>query len=339
MNLNLIEEVVVRLQRGANPERFGEDLKAFLKNPSLWRGSDESVSARASTDEPKSVAPEMHGSHPYRVAPLATNWLDSRLTREMKLYADIEEASGVELTWPRDLFMATLEKFGREAVEIWEREFGLRVGTIPDYAVYQNAPFPQNKPCTWFYKKVLAGKIGDASDGVFVPDTEAFRLRSAVVLFDPRRRPMFKDGHQLWPEDKKFLGGLIARLRNEKKLCSFKSIPSLSRFGVSPDDWEWAVKPVLGSIKEFAGVVWRLERVIEWSFLCQTHPELPRATDGETDTWIQFEDCYKDARHRLCGGRNEYESYKQVYECHDNAANIRNGAWSLRPLGVLAAGG
>jgi hypothetical protein len=48
--LALAEEVLVRLQRGENPDRFAGDLEAFLKDPACWRETDSGL-AVPETDE------------------------------------------------------------------------------------------------------------------------------------------------------------------------------------------------------------------------------------------------------------------------------------------------
>ncbi len=270
---------------------------------------------------------------PVAAVTTATPNLDHYFGREVAMYVRIRETYGVNLTWPLDQFAATLQKIGAERIALWEGKYGLRIGTIPDYAITPEAAFPPVKPRAWFYDQVAAGKVGQLTGDVFVPNTEAFRLRPAVVLFDPRQKPAYKDGKQMWVGDEQFLGGVITRLRQAGTLQSFKWCSPGSRFGISPNDWEQVVKPALTGLEDFVGAAWQLEPAAVWSFLSQAHPDLPRVRDGETSTWVFFEEYFEGAHSRLSGGSSDHGGLASVFW---DAADFRLVDWSPRPLGVLA---
>lgn len=316
--LDLLEEIAARLNRGQGREEFVERLTAFLKVPQ--------VGGSVSNKPP-------HVSKPRVVAPVAIPTLDHYISRELAVYARIREQYGVDLAWPRGQFTTTLLKLGPERIALWEQKYGLRIGTIPEYAVKPEAAFPPIKPRAWFYQEVAQAKVGRMILGKFVPDTEAFRLRPAVVLFDPRQKPAYKDGRQMWARDGQFLGAIITRLRQSGTLASSKGCPIGSRFGISPNDWEQVIKPALGNQEDFSGVAWQLEPMMVWNFLCQAHPDLPRARDGETSTGLSFEEYCGPSDYRLCGGRADCGGLSRVGW---NDTGYRSGYWSPRPLGVLA---
>lgn len=265
--------------------------------------------------------------------------VDAILAREDGIYAGIKEQSGVGLPWPRDAFAAAIEKCGPKQIALWEREYRLRVGTIPDYAVTQEAPFPRIKPWAWFYEQVAAGMIGDLEGGEFVADRAAYQLRPAVVLFDPRQLPSLIDG---WNLDQGLLGVLVAQLRDAGALRAWDNMPLDVPVQIPGEEWEKTLLPALSRLDSFSGVSWRLERAIECNFLCQAHPKLPRARDRDQSAFgalAYFQDFYnrKLGGHwwRLAGrahggARLDYVSQYDTLNTYNHLV--------LRPLGVLATG-
>jgi hypothetical protein len=115
-------------------------------------------------------------------------------------------------------------------------------------------------------------------------------------------------------KDDNLLGPIIERLRQEGKIAKYEYGTPASRFGVSGDDeWEDQIRPALA---EFLGIKVarvRLERAIESNIIPQLYSYLPRQRDGETDTWVWYEEYFEDGSYRLYGGSSDFGGLSRVY--------------------------
>lgn len=278
------------------------------------------------------------------------HWIDQYLARESRTYAHISKQCGEILDWPRDRFVAALERVGRERVEAWEVRCGLRIGTIPAYAFTPRASFPGIRLTDRFYRWVQDGAICSFKGNRYVPDTDVIQAAEAVVLFDQRQKPQCAKGQQMWLGDESFLGPIIARLRydgragksgehNSRSDDPSVNVPAGSRFAIAPVQWATVIRPALQSAPLFGEVNWRLERWSDWYFLCHAHPELPRHRDDETDTWLFFEERVReneqpldDLRLQLVGGVSEDGGFASIYKSPCRATYNQT---SFRPIGIV----
>lgn len=238
-------------------------------------------------------------------------------------------------TYDLSLFRQTLESYGKEKVQGWQK-LGLEVHFLPKVVFTPDQSFPgwKVKPSDWFWQNLAAGKIKrHQADGQLATVRKA-SLEGIVALIDPRLKPTYQDGQQMFANDKEFMGSLIGRLRKEKIIALYDFGPQTSRFGISsPDEWQDQVRPaVAGRLKLEPDRV-RLELAIEANLIPQLYPAMPRQRDGETDSWVWYEEYFEGASCRLDGGDARCGGLANV--CWFCAG----GHWSyraVRPLGVLA---
>ena len=126
----------------------------------------------------------------------------------------------------------------------------------------------------------------------------------------------------------------IENLRAEGKVAHYDYGPQSSRFGVSFLEWDEHIRPALEARPEFEGVTFRLESVIEASFLSQACQQMPRRGDGQTNTWVWYRGYYEDATCRLVGGDFAFGGLADV--CYYSVVHHSNGG-AVRPVGVLDA--
>jgi len=260
---------------------------------------------------------------------LAGDWLEDILTKERKAHKDF---FGQEF----DLagFQVVLEKYGTEAISRWQK-LGLNPQYLPTVAMGQDTDFLgwKVKPEDWYCRQVATGKIFRRQpDGQLALDREAFKLEGITVLIDSRLKPQYQNGKQMFQRDN-LLGPIIKQLREEGKIAKYMCGSQSSRFGVSADEWENHIKLALA---EFLGVEVsqvRLERAIEASVIPQLYPHMPRKGDGETNTWVWYEEYFEGSSLRLHGGKSDYGGLSSVH--YSYWAGDRWPHRAFRPLVVL----
>lgn len=256
------------------------------------------------------------------------DWLESILAKECEAHRNFF-GQKFDLT----SFRAVLEKHGPQAISRWQN-LGLEPHFLPVVAITQDANFPgwKVKPRDWYYEQVVGGKIlRRQPDGTLVSDKEAFRLEGITVLIDTQLKPQYRDGKQMFQKDN-LLGSIIERLRRDGKIARYEYGPKSSRFGVSAEEWEEHIKSALAEFFSVEVTRVRLERAIEANVIPQLYPHTPRQRDGETNTWVWYEEYFGDASHRLCGGSSYHGGLSGVrYDWIDHRWESR----ALRPLVVL----
>jgi len=241
------------------------------------------------------------------------------------------------------LFQKTLQKYGKKQVEHWE-EMGLMVGYLPKEKMSQDAKFWEGKvrPGNFLYEQSRAGNILRLNPGgELIKDKHAGELEEIVILFDTRCKPSYTDGSQMWENDEKYLGTVIANLRKEGKIKSYDWCPQSSRFGITVEpngEWYKHVRPalagLLGPRVDINSV--RFETATESNVLSQLYSDLFRGEDGETNTWYWLEQFFEGTHLRLNGGNSDYGGLASI-DWDDS-----NEPWnciSFRPLAVLAPRG
>lgn len=157
---------------------------------------------------------------------------------------------------------------------------------------------------------------------------KAVELHGVSVLIDTRLKPAYDNGKQIYENDN-LLGPIIKQLRKAKKIAKYEYGSQDSRFGVSADEWEKQVKPTLGEILKVSSVL--LEPTIVANVIPQLYPYMPRKDDGNTNTWVWYEEYFEDRGKRLNGGNSDNGGLANVnWNDADNSWNNR----SVRPLVV-----
>lgn len=230
------------------------------------------------------------------------------------------------------LYRDTLAKLGPKKVAEWEK-LGLRVHFLPDVIFTQESTFPgwKVKPEKWYWDSLAESKLFCCNaDGKLITVNKA-NLGGIIVLVDTRKKPSYKEGEQMFTNDKLFLGQLIADLRKEGKIARYEYGPQTSRFGVSADEWQDYIQPAL--VEKITEVSWRLETVIEMNVIPQLYRYMPRKDDGQTNTWVWLEEFFEDGQYRLYGGYSDFGGLSYVNWYY---ADFHWSDRSFRPLGVLA---
>lgn len=257
------------------------------------------------------------------------NWLDRLVARE----AAAHEMRKTK--WNNELFVKAAELYGREWVHYWECRLLLRFSALPITGPHQGADvWWRIKPCDWFYHRVAAKKVGRIVDDRFQPDREVFELLGEIVLIDTRRKPIYKNGRQMWEFDEHFCGRVLKQLRKSGDILRYKHGSQKSRFGVDAgSSWREHFRPELAKLLNLDPFRVRLERVVEANAISQFYSDLPRTQDDTTDTWVWCEEYFEDANCRLFSNGTA-DSGRTAVEFGD--PDLGRSDRSFRPLAVLA---
>lgn len=265
------------------------------------------------------------------------DWLDQHVAKERACH---KAFFGNEIVSSFDCskFEATLKRFGQAKINEW-LELGLEPHFLPPVEMPQDATFPgwKVKPEQWFYDQVAAGKVMRLqSDGSVAVDKKALWLGDpdtggTLVLVDTRCKPSYQDGKQMWEKDN-LLEPIIENLRGGKKIAGYDDSPASSRFGVSAEETEQQVCPALAERLGFSSAPVRSERMVEFNFVSQAYPDMPRAADGQTNTWVWFAEAFEGPAYRLFGGSSDCGGLAHV--SYHSSVDHWYGR-SVRPLAVL----
>jgi hypothetical protein len=231
---------------------------------------------------------------------------------------------------------AKLEEIGPEQIASWQKLMlepvywpTISLGPADNYVGWKK------KPEEWYFRIAREGKIRWRDKiGELDRSEEPCRIQAGVYLVDTRLKPLYDNGRQMWTRDGKFLGKLIRKLRREKKIFAPDGTSPATRFYLSANEAEQYLIPLLACQKIYKGVKqWRSERVSEFNFISQCFSWMPRSRDGETNTLIWFDDCFKDSGWRLDGGYSDHGGLADVVYFDD--ADYHWYYRSFRPLAVL----
>ncbi|MHB8169279.1 MAG: hypothetical protein ACYDET_06480 [Thermoleophilia bacterium] len=225
----------------------------------------------------------------------------------------------------------TLQYYGEERIANWKR-LDLEVHFLPQISLYQEVNFPgwKIKPEDWFWEKLKGGKLYLRSREGELEVAKAANLSGIVALIDIRQKPPYRGGQQMFLNDDSLLGSVLSKLRKQGKIATHKG-PLSSRFSVSADEWETHIRPTYAAKMGFDSSRVRLEKVIEVNTIPQIYQDLPRANDGQTDTWIWCEEHTEDLC-RLSAASVDRGGLKAVY---DNYSVHNWDHRAVRPLIVL----
>lgn len=229
-------------------------------------------------------------------------------------------------------FEQKLRFYGRKRIKAWQN-LGLEPHYLPLVSMMLDDDYPgwKIKLGQWFYQKLIEGKLCRYIDSQMIKATEA-KLGGISVLIDARLKPAFDDGRQMYEKDN-LLGPIIARLRKEGKIAHYDYGSQYSRFDISADEWEAAIKPALAGKLGLDAKQVRLETVEEGNIIPQIYLDLSRKDDGKTDTWVWYEQYLgDDCDLRLDGGDSTCGGLSSV---DDNSSDSHWRYRSVRPLVVL----
>ncbi len=202
-------------------------------------------------------------------------------------------------------FESTLLKYGEKKIQAWS-DLLLEPHFLPRVEMDRKAEFPGwlVRPDNHSYNVVYQGKVLRQIDGKLQPDKNAHWLSGNTVLIDTRLKPNYESGRQMYEND--YLGPFLAELREAGKISRYDYGDQSSRFGVSADEWEEQVKPVLSKDKrfEFGQDQWRFERAIEANVIPQIYLHMSRKNNGYTSTWSWYEEYFGGRSDRVIGGHS-----------------------------------
>lgn len=231
-------------------------------------------------------------------------------------------------------FTATLERFGEDRVGQWAK-LGLEPHFFPREAVFSADAKIRGwrvKPRSWFWEEVFTGGIKRRNAAGDLETVSEVRFDGVTLLVDVRCKPPYDGGRQMFVNDIDYLGALICVLRMRGKIDDYGS--QSSRFGISPCEWDEQVRPALEARPEFEGVTFRLELVLEANVIPQLYSRMPRRRDGQTNTWVWYEEFMGDTSCRLIGGSSAHGG---LADLHGGSPSDHCGSYAVRPVGVLDA--
>lgn len=228
-------------------------------------------------------------------------------------------------------FTANLKRYGGSKIRFWQK-LGLEPGFFPVIALSQDAELKgwTIKPNSWFYQHIAAGKIFRDINGQLIT-VNAANLEGITVLIDTRLKPQYNNGKQMYEKDN-LLGPVIEQLRKAGKIQKYEYGPQSSRFGVSANEWESQVKPVLAQKLCLNANQVRLECATEANVISKMYSYMPRKNDGDTNTWVWYEEFFEVRVNRLLGG---YSGYGGLAHVHWDSSGGHWHSGSFRPLAVL----
>jgi hypothetical protein len=262
------------------------------------------------------------------------DWLQDILKHEGQSHRDF---FGQEFNLPD--FEKTLNKYGQKKIREWQR-LGLEPHFLPEVFLAPNDSYTNWKVRLekWYHDKSAEGKILRSINGSLVADKEAFKIEGIVVLIDTRLKPAYEDGKQVYENDN-LLGPIIEELRREGTIAAYEYGSQSSRFGLSSNEWEGYVKPVLAETLGLRPNQIRLERAIEANIIPQLYPHMSRKDDSRTNTWIWYEEYLGSGNRRLHGGVTGHGAPTLLaFVCCRWPGDSPDRHWqcrSLRPLALL----
>jgi len=275
-------------------------------------------------------------------ADVAGGWIEEMVAREKEYHRNAlgqEIFSGIDYT----PFFNFLEQSGLEKVNQWQQDFR-RIVFLPPIKMTRDLELSDAwvKPRDWFYEQERQGKLMRFKpDGSVVKDENVLWLGNpetggTIALVDARKKPNYNDSKQMWDEDI-FLGGIIEKLRKDRKIQKYEYGPQSSRFGVSSQEVEQCVWSAYAKALGLEPCQVVSESMVRFNFISQAYPDMPRFHDGQTNTWIWLAEIwlaelFGDDSWRLHGGDSQYGGMASV---HYRDADSHWYHVGVRPLAVL----
>ncbi len=258
---------------------------------------------------------------PSSIKSLNGDWLSKMVKAEINAW---QQFAGWKIG--SEKFAETLKALGKDRLEIFIG-YGFEPGMLPNIVLTEEMVIPRwVKPGPWVWEQLNAGNLYRMVNDQLFKNSEAW-LSGHPVLFDRRCKPAFNNGRQRW-EDDRLLECLIEKLQQEDQLPIFDWCDRGSRFGLSRFDWA-KVAVRLDEALEFSPAIFRLESWEEWSVLSQYKSGLPRSKDGQTNTWLWFDEYFLAESDSLYGGDSGNGGFASV------SCNSSDSRWSDRSARLL----
>ena len=261
-----------------------------------------------------------------QVMPAETDWLETILSRECACHTAFF-GKEFDLT----LFAETLKGYGESKIRFWQN-LGLEPHFLPKVSMMPDEEYPgwKIKPHKWFYENVAKGRIFRDINGELIK-LGTVELEGIAALIDTRLKPSYDGGRQMYKKDN-LLGPIIKNLRErEEKIQKYEYGPQSSRFGVSADEWK-KIKPIFAAKIGLGADEGFLEPAIVANVVPQLYSYMPHARDGETNTWVWYEEYFEDRGCRLVGG---YSGHGGLAFVNWYYSDFRWDLRSVRPLAVI----
>ena len=223
------------------------------------------------------------------------DWLGEILAKEKKYHLNFFN-TGFNL----DQFRKSLLRYGENKIREWVN-LGLEPHFLPQVLMEQDLELETwgMRPEEWFYNQCQQGNLLRLdTKGKLRKDTNSYELGGITVLIDTRCKPAYDDGKQMWKDDS-FIGTIIESLRDSENIAKYEYGSQDSRFGISADEWQKKIRPILAKKLGLDEIQVRLERTIEANVIPQLYKDMPRSQDGQTNTWVWHEEFFKSRDCRL----------------------------------------
>ncbi len=266
-------------------------------------------------------------------------WIDKMIVEE---YSHHEKFFGYE--FDLTLFRKTLSIVGRGRVEEW-RKMGLEVHFLPDILLADSGVRAVSDLLNlpgWHYKLSFRYWEWLSDRNLLFTGTESEKvpveanLGGIVVLIDTRAKPAYNAGHQMFSDDDKYLGSIIRELRNKGKMVRYEKGPETSRFGISFNEWEKYIHPILVDKLGVKLAQVRMETAIESHIISQIYTHMPRAEENTKDisTWTWCEEFLESKKRQIF--INSGSPAEMLIGVGWQSPLVRSFAGAIRPIVVLA---
>jgi hypothetical protein len=198
-------------------------------------------------------------------------------------------------------FANTLKKYGQHKFSRWSK-LGLEPHYLPKVSMMAGDSYLgwKIKPNQWFYQQQIAGNFFCKINGQ-LQKVIMVALGGETVLIDVRKKPVYQDGKQMYAGDN-LLGPIIKQLREQEKIENYNPVDS--RFNVSANETD-IIKPLLAEKLGLQTNQIRSEFAIEGNIIPQLYTDMPRKDDGQTNTWVWYEEGFEGSDKRLSGGYSD----------------------------------
>jgi len=277
------------------------------------------VVGRINPDQPVSegalhriVSPQILAQEGRKIGPFGEAFPYASYIAHQHLWQD--QFPAVEVPYPSQALVDFLRQTKEGGITMFEPYF-LPSATFTQEHIRMNGqtysyPEEWQKPEDWFYKQIQEKKV----------DKRALTLPGGWVAIDTTLRPDYDNGNQQYPHDP--LRPLLETLEKAGKIAP--SAPG-SRFGVSPDDQEAEVFPLIESTLNLPPNTITVPTALMFNVIGNmSHPEF-----GTASTYEWFADAFGGVG-RLVGGSSGYGGLSSVYR---SSSSIRDDYIGFRLLG------
>ncbi|RKY03450.1 hypothetical protein DRP77_06060 [Candidatus Poribacteria bacterium] len=228
---------------------------------------------------------------------------------------------GEEVKFKPESFEPYLDQIKRCA------RFGLRPHVLLPKRFEEGATYPgwRVRLERWIYSKVEEGSLPPGTLNL-----SPLGDRPALVMVDPRMKPNYQGGKQMYRDDE-LIGGILEELRRNGVIPYRRYIDPKSRYAIS---WIELHQFVLPEIARAMGVRRdriRLPRLVEFNFLSNCF--YPQWYQG--NTWEWFEDRVRSPIGEECLFGGKFSFAAMATSVYTNWAEARSDRIGFRPIVIL----